>query len=142
MKNKLFVFGLIILFFGLWRFAINNSQLHNEPEKEGKLTSYVDLSAKETLNLLKEKDVFLVDVHIPEQEHLMETDAVIPFDEVEKRLTEFPEDKDTPIVVYCRSGNMSLTTSKELVKNGYTKVYNLAGGMHAWTGAGLRLNWR
>ena len=142
MKNKLIFFGLIALFIGMWRFAINNSKLHNEPEEKYQTSSFTDLSANEALALLRETDnVFLVDVHTPEQEHLTETDVFIPFNEVGSRLKDFPQNKDTPVLVYCRSGNMSQTASKELVNNGYNNVYNLAGGIHAWQGAGLPLNW-
>ena len=141
MKSKLIFFGSILLLVLLWRFAVNNSALHNELGERQQGT-YVDLSAEEALALLQEnKETFLVDVHIPEQEHLVETDAFIPFEEVDGRLDEFPEDKETPILVYCRSGNMSKTVSEELVELGYGSVYNLAGGLHAWRGAGILIDW-
>ena len=142
MKSRLLVLGLVGLFFMMWWYALKNSDLHNEPMEE-QMESYTNLSAEETLDLLRDEDeVFLMDVHIPEQEHLAETDALIAFDEVSERITELPEDKTKIIVVYCRSGNMSKQSAEELVDMGYQNVYNLAGGMHGWKGAGLPLAWR
>ena len=77
-------------------------------------------------------DPFVVDVHTPEQKHIKGTDAFIPDTEVKDRLNEFPEDKDREILVYCRSGNMSITASQILTEAGYTNVKNLVGGVNAW----------
>ena len=42
----------------------------------------------------------------------------------------------------CRSGRMSSIAAKELVKAGYTNVWNLDGGMVAWEQVGLPLKSR
>ena len=47
--------------------------------------------------------------------------------------------KDAPIVIYCRSGNMSAQAATELVGAGYTQVYELDGGTNAWQSAGYTL---
>ena len=39
--------------------------------------------------------------------------------------------KDTQVLVYCRSGNRSVTASKALVQLGYTEVYEF-GGINTW----------
>jgi rhodanese-related sulfurtransferase len=57
--------------------------------------------------MLTKKDFFLVDTHIPEQEHINKTDTFIPYNEIEKNLTKLPKDKNEKIVLYCRSGSMS-----------------------------------
>ena len=41
-------------------------------------------------------------------------------------------DPDKPIVVVCRSGNRSATACALLSRQGFTQVYNLAGGVTAW----------
>ncbi|HIK17003.1 MAG TPA: rhodanese-like domain-containing protein [Leptolyngbyaceae cyanobacterium M33_DOE_097] len=46
-------------------------------------------------------------------------------------------DKDEPIAITCLSGHRSAITAQWLVNQGYTKVYNLQGGLLAWQSAGL-----
>jgi rhodanese-related sulfurtransferase len=105
-----------------------------------KLVDYVNIDARELKSYIdRDKDIYLLDVHIPEQEHISTTDAFIPFDSLDKNISELPKDKDTEIVVYCRSGNMSETASQTLIDMGYTNVKNLTGGIKAWKVAGYEL---
>ncbi|KKR71774.1 MAG: Rhodanese domain protein [Microgenomates group bacterium GW2011_GWC1_41_8] len=78
--------------------------------------------------LAKQENAFLLDVHIPEQTHIPGTDAFIPYNEIEKHTDQLPSDKTTPILVYCRSGNMSRQASETLASLGYTTIYDLEGG--------------
>lgn len=41
-------------------------------------------------------------------------------------------DKDQPIVVYCSVGYRSEKITQKLLDNGYSKVYNLFGGIFEW----------
>jgi phage shock protein E len=100
---------------------------------------YTDLSPQELKAMLDKKDFFLVDTHIPPEGRLPQTDARIPYNEVQQRIGEFPSDKNAKIVLACRSGAMSTEASKTLVKLGYSNVYNLAGGMNAWKAAGYEI---
>ena len=45
-------------------------------------------------------------------------------------------DKDTPVVVYCRSGSRAEVAADALAASGYD-AYNLEGGFVAWLEAGL-----
>lgn len=84
----------------------------------------------------EEKDIYLLDVHTPEQEHISGTDAFIPFTDLKENQNTLPKDKGTEIVVYCRSGSMSETASETLVGLGYTNVQNVLGGVNAWKAEG------
>ena len=53
----------------------------------------------------------------------------VPLQELPQRLSEVPKDKD--LLVYCRSGKRSMAASKFLVENGYTRVFNIEGGILA-----------
>ncbi len=45
--------------------------------------------------------------------------------------------KDKPIIVVCYSGMSAVQIANSLLKDGFTRVSVLKGGMNAWTGAGL-----
>lgn len=90
------------------------------------------IDSQEFDELARDLDTFVLDVHIPEQSHIPGTDAFIAYNEIEKNLDQLPEDKNTPILVYCRSGSMSDDASKELAGLGYTNVHDLVGGVNAY----------
>jgi rhodanese-related sulfurtransferase len=99
---------------------------------------YVKPIAPAQLNeVLAKQDVFLVDVHIPEQRHIQGTDLFIPYNEVEKYADRLPTDKNTPIYLYCRSGPMADKAAKTLHDLGYTNLTNLEGGAEAWGKSGF-----
>jgi rhodanese-related sulfurtransferase len=97
---------------------------------------YTDIISQELATSLEDKDFFFVNVHVPYEGELPNTDAFVPFNQVVDYLDEFPEEKDAKIVLYCRSGSMSATASRELVRLGFTNVFNLDGGFRAWSAAG------
>ena len=106
-----------------------------QPKNSAQSGSYQNISVADFDNSLSTSDPFVVDVHTPEQTHIPGTDAFIDFTKVKDRLNEFPQDKDAEILVYCRSGSMSLSASQDLVDAGYTNVKNLVGGRNAWVEA-------
>ncbi|HGY56142.1 MAG TPA: rhodanese-like domain-containing protein [Caldithrix abyssi] len=104
------------------------------------VSSPIKMSAQELKQQLNQKDFLLVNVHIPYAGDIPQTDLSIPFDKIEQNLDKLPDDKNAKIVVYCRGGGMSAKASKELVKLGFTNVYDLEGGIRAWTKAGNKLD--
>lgn len=102
--------------------------------------TYTNITPIPLAEMLKKKDFLFINTHIPYAGEIAETDAFIPFEESgPQRVNEYPADKNTKIVLYCRSGHMSTIVAKELVKAGYTQVWNLDGGMAAWEQAGFEL---
>ena len=109
------------------------------PVRVGNAGTYRDITVAELQKMLENKDFLLINVHIPFQGNIPGTDLSIPFNQIEQQADKLPKDKQAKIVVYCRSGAMSAIAARTLVQMGYTNVYNLAGGMIAWSQAGLPL---
>ncbi|OGA36591.1 MAG: hypothetical protein A3F75_07690 [Betaproteobacteria bacterium RIFCSPLOWO2_12_FULL_64_23] len=99
---------------------------------------FMDLSVEQLAKSMASKNFTLVNVHVPDQGSLPKTDLSIPFDQVRGNMDKLPG-KDTPIVLYCRSGGMSAQAAAELAAAGYTNLYELGGGFDAWKAAGRDL---
>ena len=96
---------------------------------------YKSITSNDLKEMLKNKDFVLIDVHIPEQEHIKETDYFIPYNQVDEIATKIPN-KNAKVVLYCRSGSMSKIAAKALVERGYTNVYELKYGLNEWKAQG------
>jgi rhodanese-related sulfurtransferase len=58
----------------------------------------------------------------------------IPLHLLPGRLEEIAQDR--AVVIYCQSGARSAQASNFLADNGWSQVYNLAGGFSAWIARG------
>jgi len=88
--------------------------------------------------LINREDAQIVDVrevaefvsgHLPEARN-------IPLAKLAERIGELEKFKDKPVLLCCASGMRSGKAGGELKKQGFSKIYNLAGGVDAWVGAG------
>ena len=58
--------------------------------------------------------------------------SLLPLDKIDiDSISQIVSEKDTPIIVYCRSGNRSKQAREKLIALGYSKVYDL-GAMSNW----------
>ena len=102
---------------------------------EGSNAGYQQITAEEAKQMIDEMDDELI-LDVREQEEYDEkhiSDAVLfPVGMIDAETAEgiIPE-KDTPVLVYCRSGNRSKTASQKLAELGYTQVYEF-GGIKDW----------
>jgi rhodanese-related sulfurtransferase len=95
------------------------------------------LSPAELRRVMLHQDVFLVDVHTPQQRHIKGTDLFIPYNEVATYQDKLPKDKNTAIYLYCEGGPMGNAAARSLYELGYRNLFNLEGGAKAWKKAGL-----
>src|SRR5512142_340780 len=89
--------------------------------------TYTNVTPAQAKQMFATKDFFLVNVHIPYAGELAQTDAFIPYTDIEQNLAELPADKNAKLLLYCSSGHMSGIAANTLVKLGYTNVWNLEG---------------
>lgn len=92
------------------------------------------VDADEALAILDNKpDALLIDVRTEAEfkSGHIEGALLLPIDQLQAKLSELPQDKATPLVVYCRSGNRSATAAQILLQAGYSQVYDL-GGIIDW----------
>ena len=103
--------------------------------------TYISVNADELNTMMKNKDFVFINVHTPFAGNIAGTDLSIAYDQITDpaNLEQLPADKNAKIVLYCRSGRMSAIAAEALVKQGYTNIWDLAGGMVDWEQAGFNL---
>ena len=93
------------------------------------------ITPTEAQKLLDDKQYVFLDVrtdsehmngHIPGSKH-------VPLNTISENNKDLFEIKNKKIIVYCRSGNRSLTATKMLSTYGF-EVENMSGGMMRWQG--------
>jgi rhodanese-related sulfurtransferase len=102
-------------------------------------TTWTNVSADQLASMLQHKDFTFVNVKTPYIGEIDGTDLYIPYDQIAARAAELPQNKDAKILVYCRSGAESAQAAQTLLNMGYTNIWNLDGGMNAWTASGRTL---
>ncbi len=97
-------------------------------------SSYQQISQEEAKEMMDTQDVIVLDVrehdeydsgHIPGA-------VLLPVGTIdEETAAEVIPEKDSTVLVYCRSGNRSKTASSALAELGYTNIYEF-GGINTW----------
>jgi rhodanese-related sulfurtransferase len=133
--------------------ACGSSDKEDKPTKEGtplptevsnnagiQQGEYQTLTIDEFANIVENQaDQYqIINVHIPYAGEVANTDANIPYNDLAALMAAIP-DKNAPVILYCRSGNMSEQASHALIEQGYTQVWDVPGGMTAWQASGRKL---
>ena len=124
MKRILPLFFLLLLLTGCGGNASNTSSE----------SDYQQISQEEAKEMMDTQDVIILDVreqdeydsgHIPGA-------VLLPVGTIdEETAAEVIPEKDSTVLVYCRSGNRSKTASSALAELGYTNIYEF-GGINTW----------
>jgi monothiol glutaredoxin len=83
-------------------------------------------------NIEAGEPVYLFDVRDPDERAKAQIKAAAPFDEAAERLIETLP-KDIPLVFHCHGGGRSQLAAERYRLRGFVNVYNLAGGIDAWS---------
>jgi len=88
---------------------------------------------------LNNKQVVMIDVREQGErnEHRIDGAIFIPLGQLENRMSELAQYKDSAIVMQCRSCRRSDVAAKTLIKAGFTNVVNLESGILACEEQGL-----
>ena len=105
-----------------------------EPDEETAMTAeYRKISAEEAKERIDEGNVIILDVRTQaeyDEGHIRDA-VLIPDSEIKDKAETVLPDKNATILVYCRTGRRSALAANELVRMGYTGVYDF-GGIVDW----------
>lgn len=98
-----------------------------------------DISPKEAQLFIEQKKAFILDVREQNEYDAghVANSILIPLGQLNERVAELEEFKGRDLVVICRGGKRSATACWQLGQQGFSKVYNIAGGIIAWHKAEL-----
>lgn len=97
-----------------------------------------DYTPQQVAELLAGGGVQVIDVRTPHEHeagHIAGT-RLIELQELPAQAASI--DRETPVILYCRSGGRSAMATEALLQAGYD-AHNMTGGMLAWDAAGLEL---
>ena len=103
---------------------------------------YKQVNVNQAVQILNRDNVTVIDVRSNSEirNGVIKGAKTIPFADISKHLVSLEKNKNNPFLVYCASGSRSGHVCNILTKNGFNEVYNLTGGIMAWTSENLPLN--
>ena len=138
-KSKIFLAAAII--FANLTFSATTALAENNTQNNLATTENIystDVSVAEAIDLIKNKNAVIIDVRTPEEfaeSHLPEANN-FPVDTLSQNIETIKKlQRDKPLLVYCRSGKRSARATEILQNLGVNSLYNLKGGIKAWSDA-------
>ncbi len=96
---------------------------------------YKEVTSEEAKSLIDENDdLIIIDVRSEEEYTLGRLkDAIsIPYDMLINQLDKINNFKKKKVLIYCNSGNRSDNVIPVLIREGFTKIYNMVDGISNW----------
>lgn len=93
------------------------------------------VNTDEFKELSQQEDVYVIDVRTPAEvsaSYISETDYFFDVNNPDFAKNIATLDKDKTYIVYCRSGARSSNAIAYMQKQGFTNLYELAGGILSW----------
>ena len=125
------------LLFSTFAGATTKSGFITKLFKKDTTANYVNINQEEMLTMTEDSNYVVIDVRTPaewESGYISGTDMFIDytspdFEEVVSKL-----DISKKYILFCRSGNRSGKASEIMIRNGFTNLYHLTGGINNWSG--------
>jgi rhodanese-related sulfurtransferase len=120
------IFGLLL--------SCKNETTTSTAETEVKLVPVEDV-----LNIVQMEDAQLIDVRTPEEFEEGHIANALNIDFFSDNFLQNMEklDKEKPVVLYCKSGNRSNKSVQKLKDSGFSKIYDVDGGITEWKSKGF-----
>lgn len=108
---------------------------------EAKAGSVQMINPDEAAALLDAEDAILVDVRSQEayQAGHIANAINIPVESENLEALIANLDQDKPVMVYCNKGGQSAECARILEEKGFTKIYDLDGGLSSWEASGRKI---
>jgi rhodanese-related sulfurtransferase len=102
-------------------------------ELRERVQAFAALSATQAVRLMNQ-GALVIDLRSKElydAGHIVDARNV-PAAELESQADTLKKWRDKSVITYCDSGTNGASAARSLVKLGFTKVFNLQGGLNAW----------
>ena len=134
LKGLIMMLGISLSLFGFCACGDKNSTEETSESSTSAVVSYEQISQDEAKRIMDTKeDYVIIDARTEKEftEGHIEGAILIPEYEITERAEKEIPEKDTLILVYCRSGRRSKIAAEALVALGYTNVKEF-GGIIDW----------
>lgn len=117
------------------------SNYGNEAGSIYQQTGCRQLDSVQAAKLMREQDALVVDVREPHEfaAGRIPDATLIPLRQIAYHIDTLKEHDQRPIILSCRTGSRSEMVCRFLRENGFSNIYNLAGGIMGWRLANLPL---
>jgi len=108
-------------------------------EFKRKLLGFNEVGINDAVRLINQNDALALDVREDKEfcdGHILNA-VNIPLGLLEGRLKEIEQHKQSPVIIYCRSGQRAAKAGAVLKRQGFTSIHKLNGGMMAWVDANM-----
>ena len=110
-------------------------------ELRARVHAFAALSAMQAVRLMNQGGALVIDLRSKElydAGHIVDARNV-PAAELESQADALKKWRDKNVITYCDSGVNGASAVRSLMKLGFTKVFNLQGGLNAWVKDNLPL---
>jgi rhodanese-related sulfurtransferase len=91
------------------------------------------VSSQELIRLMNQ-GALVLDIRKPEEFAQGHVNGAkhLPSDQIVNAADQFKRFKEKPVVVYCDSGSLAAAAVRQLAQQGFTRAFNLRGGLASW----------